>query len=131
MKNLPSPFTFPAATPTISLRLGQILVDGGQRLILETKLEANKWIVRNTEDGSTLKLAEFDIISGLTSGQIQIQNDKSVSIQRGNRTELAVAIHDMMQRKMWIENLKNAGIERIVDEPWVRSAINKLAQGAL
>lgn len=87
--------------------------------------------MRNTEDGSTLKLAEFDIISGLTSGEIQIQNDKSVSIQRGNRTESAVAVQDMMHRKMWIENLKNAGIERIVDEPWVRSAINKLAQGAL
>jgi hypothetical protein len=47
------------------------------------------------------------------------------------RNESEAAIRRMLAIKSWLEALRAAGIDRIEDEPWVRTVIRKLKEGEL
>lgn len=136
------------------MSIGQYLEDSGTLLRLDGKDEGRntgadetngsvKWILRNVETNETRLAAEQPLIDAIFNGSLCFAKTnqqsliasealKSSELGRVNaRQESVTAVSHMLEKRAWIDGLKRKGIDRIVDEVWVRSAINDLAQGDL
>ena len=101
------------------------------------------WILRNVDTNETRRAPESQLIDAILSGALAFTQSnsqsliasaalKSSELGRVNaRRESTIAVNHMLEKRAWIDGLKRKGIYRIVDEPWVRSAMNDLERGHL
>ena len=101
------------------------------------------WLLRNVDTNETRRAPESQLIDAILRGALTFTQSnsqsliasvalKSSELGRVNaRRESAVAVNHMLEKRAWIDGLKQKGIHRIVDEPWVRSAMNDLERGHL
>lgn len=101
------------------------------------------WILRNVETNETRRAAESQLIDAILSGVLSFTEAnhqsliasaalKSSELGRVNaRQESSIAVNHMLEKRAWIDGLRRKGIDRLIDEPWVRSAMNDLARGPL
>jgi len=101
------------------------------------------WILRNVETNETRRAPESLLIDAILSGALTFTQSNSQSLIASSalksselgrinaRRESTIAVNHMLLKRGWIDGLKRKGIDRIVDEPWVRSAMNDLERGHL
>lgn len=124
------------------MRIGQYFEDSGTRLRLDS-LTDGIGILRNVETNETRTAPENKLVDAVLSGALALEGHTAVEraqVESLNGTQLArvnarqespTAVHDMLAKRAWIQALKIKGIDRIVDEPWVRTALDSLARGEL
>lgn len=117
-----------------------MLRTGGKDLRLERMAEGTV-LLRHIPTNEVKEVTERQIVDAIHTGQIQIQGRAvtaltTVSGERISsstlpfaniRQESEAAVAVMLAKKRWIEALHQKGIVRIVNEPWVRIAIESLA----
>ena len=114
------------------MRVGQLLEAGGNRLRLD-ELNNGKGLLRNIETNETKFVSEYQLVTAILEGLVVIQgkprHDKECLTVSGTlqtsinlRQETKKAVEQMLHKRAWLEGLQSRGIDRLVDEPWVRAA---------
>lgn len=124
------------------MRIGQYLEDSGIRLLIDDKVDG-LWILRNVNSNETRTVGDQFLIDAIHKCQLSLPEHVSQRIsdpnllsssERGRinaRQESSIAVRQMLEKRAWIDGLRAKGIDKIVDEAWVRSAIDHLARGEL
>jgi putative transposase len=113
------------------------LEDGGIQLRLDA-LNENEWIIRNVDTNETRRSTSLAIIEAVQSKRLRIvpQGEGSKTKDSGHGTSSnsarlespkALAVLDI--KRQWIDALRQIGVDKFVDQPWIRAAMNKLASG--
>jgi hypothetical protein len=117
-----------------------LLEAGGIRFLIRKLRDGDALLQR--EDGNECKMStEAGLIDAIFAGEItsdelrprirpfQFGDDLLLKAQARGATDRAI---EVWSAKMdWLKALRNAGITTIVDEPWVRTEISRLAKGEL
>lgn len=114
------------------MHVGQLLETGGNRLRLD-ELSNGKALLRNIETNETKFVSEFQLVTAILDGLVGIQSKSRQSVvglavsgalqtNINLRQETKNAVDQMLHKRAWIEGLQSRGIDRLVDEPWVRAA---------
>lgn len=112
--------------------VGQLLEAGGNRLRLD-ELSNGKALLRNIETNETKFISEFQLVTAILEGIVAIQGKPRQSADGlavsgalqtniNLRQETKNAVDQMLHKRAWLEGLQSRGIDRLVDEPWVRAA---------
>ena len=120
-----------------------MLMTGGKDLRLE-RLAEGKVLLRHTQTNDLKEVTERQLIDAIQSGQVQLQGVKTevqtrTAAGQGDfrsevvlaRQESATALQVMLDKRRWLEALAGLGITNLVNEPWVRVAIEALASKEL
>lgn len=124
--------TFPEATTATSLHVGQLLEAGENQLRLE-ELNNGKALLRNIESNETKVVDEYQLVTALLEGKVVVKGNSRQGIERltvtgtlqtriNVRQETKRAVELMLHKRAWIDALHQRGIDRIIDEAWVRTA---------
>lgn len=112
-----------------------LLSTGGNQLRIDN-LSDGKVLLRHVNTNESKQVSEFQLIDAIQSGLVQMglnpttasgTSAASATDMSGLRQESEAAVQVMMDKRQWIEALKRKGITQLVDEPWVRAAVNSLA----
>lgn len=100
-------------------------------------------ILRNIETNETRKASERALIDAIFEG-VLTHPDRDESSKTNTETltgterarvnarqESQTAVQQMLYKRAWIDALRVKGIDKIVDEPWVRTAIAAIARDSL
>lgn len=116
---------------------------GGNDLRVD-QLVDGKVVLRHMTTNVVRQVSDHELIDAVQSGQVELLNAgakigysrsglsetiKDVVVDIG--LESAVAVETMLAKRRWLDALERMGITRLVDEPWVRVAIDKLAKSEL
>lgn len=118
-----------------------LLSDGGIQFRLEQLLNG-KVMLRHTLTNIMKEVSEYQLISAIQSGNVLVAPHASNIAPRGlsDGTNLDTAsvrkaseatVQIMLEKRRWIDALARLGITNLVDEPWVRVAIEKLGRTEL
>lgn len=100
-------------------------------------------VLRNIHTNEVKQIQQHELFEAIFSGQLQHPEKLTINfeehanlsdstISRINaRQESNIAVQDMLNKRAWIEALKAKGIKHIVDDLYVRVAIEQLASGKL
>lgn len=106
-------------------------------------LDDDVWTVRNVATNETRRATDRELINAIFEGQLTQPGCRNAlqagpcaltgaELSRVNaRQESPVAVQQMLDKRAWIDGLRRRGIDKIVDEIWVRTAIDHLANGKL
>lgn len=97
------------------------------------ELSNGKALLRNIETNETKFVSEFQLVTAILDGLVGIQSKSRQSVvglavsgalqtNINLRQETKNAVDQMLHKRAWIEGLQSRGIDRLVDEPWVRAA---------
>lgn len=115
---------------------------GGTRFRL-LELRSGIAVIQNLENNDLREARESDLIDRLFSGELKSPDvcvaSHQVSEYLGDdalahvagRGESDVAASVMLDQFRWVNALHRMGIDRIEDEPWVRTAIERLREGEM
>jgi putative transposase len=117
------------------------LLTFGTRLQLK-QIEGHAVTLMNTATGETRTTTLSQLVTSFHGGQITIENQSGLHHELARlapsevqairlRTESQAAVKRMLAIRSWLEALRQAGIERVADEPWVRTVVKKLQDGDL
>lgn len=116
---------------------------GGNDLRVD-QLVDGKVVLRHMTTNVVRQVSDHELIDAVQAGQVELLNagakigysrsglsetSKDVVVDIG--LESAVAVETMLAKRRWLDALERMGITRLVDEPWVRVAIDKLAKSEL
>lgn len=105
------------------------------------KLNAGAAILRHIESNETKNVAESQLVHAILDGKLILvnadveqvrtkqskkQTNETIKANLNYRQETRKAIDSMVHKRAWIDALSCMGIERIVDKPWVRTAMMQL-----
>lgn len=117
-----------------------MLRTGGKDLRLE-RLAEGKVLLRHLQTNEIKDVTDRQVIDAIQSGQLQLDAaDAAVQSKQGAgpqvnvadiRQESEAAVMVMVAKRRWLEALKSQGITQLIDEPWVRVAIERLANKEL
>jgi putative transposase len=120
-----------------------MLRTGGKDLRLE-RLAEGKVLLRHLQTNAIKFVSDRQVFDAIQSGQLQLaatdaavksKQDAEVAAPQGHivgiRQESEAAVLVMVAKRRWLEALKSQGITQLVDEPWVRVTIERLANKEL
>lgn len=120
-----------------------MLKAGGNDLRVD-QLVDGKVVLRHMTTNVVRQVSDRELIDAVQSGQVELLNAAAkVGYSRSGLSETnndvvadiglesAVAVETMLAKRRWLDALERMGITRLVDEPWVRVAIDKLAKNEL
>lgn len=120
-----------------------MLRTGGKDLRLERMAEG-KVLLRHLQTNEIKFVPDRQVFDAIQSGQLQlaatdaaVQSKQSAEVAAsqvhiaGIRQESEAAVKVMVAKRRWLEALKSQGITQLVDEPWVRVTIERLANKEL
>lgn len=113
------------------------LADGGTHLRLDAFTE-NEWIIRNVATNETRKSTSLAVIEAIQTKRLKIvsQGRESEIKDSGydttlntSRLESEKALVVLDSKRQWIDALRQIGVDKFVDQPWIRAAMDKMARG--
>lgn len=120
-----------------------MLKAGGNDLRVD-QLVDGKVVLRHMTTNVVRQVSDHELIDAIQSGHVELLNAAAkVGYSRSGPSEInkdvvadiglesAVAVETMLAKRRWLDALERMGITRLVDEPWVRVAIDKLAKSEL
>ena len=107
------------------------------------RLEDGFAVIQNLETRELRKSRESDLIDRLFSGELkspdinvashqvseQLGSDALVQVMGRGESDVAASV--MLDQFRWVAELRRHGIDRIEDKPWVRTVIDRLADGTM
>lgn len=120
-----------------------MLKAGGNDLRVD-QLVDGKVVLRHMTTNVVRQVSDRELIDAIHSGQVELLNveakvghsrsglsEANKDVVAGIGLESSVAVETMLAKRRWLDALERMGITRLVDEPWVRVAIDKLAKNEL
>jgi putative transposase len=142
MKTHQSTKLYPLISTPFFLKEGMLLEIGGTPLRLLQLLDG-KAVIQNLDSGELKEALEGDLIDRLFEGEVtspdaflpsipaleMLGDDALTRVQARGESDVAARV--MYDKVRWVDALKQMGIDKIEDKPWVRTAIAQLSKGDL